>query len=969
MEEARVKKLKVVKVIPKEELENHKNKEQKTSVKTPVKKSATTSSAKSQVPTKKKTKEKTFDSKKLQEKKEAVSNKIFILRRKIVKGIAAIIVFFQKKKEAWKEKKEKPRKKKRKLTKKERVISVIKTIFFTGLVTGLCGTGVVFLVLYSWCQDIPTINVNELKQSALTSYIYDANGELLTTYSSSENRKWVEIEDVPQTLLDAFISVEDKRFYTHGGVDAKRFLSALLGQIAGSGDHGGSTITQQLIKNVYLSNEVTYKRKIQEIILAFDLEKQMSKNEILEAYINIVYFGSSNYGVAAAAEDYFGKEVDELSLREMAMLAGLTKNPNGYNPRRNTYVKKDMTKTDERTDTVLWTMKENGVITEKQYQMALADDVEVKESSNLFEMYDYAHAVEYAVADVVDDLIEYYGLENNYENRIQMENEIRKGGYSIYTTIDPSVQESLENTISEYDKYPYIYDSKKQYIQDEDGYLKPEVASVVMDPDTGHIIAMVGSREKVTSMKTLNRAITSNMPVASTIKPLSVFAPTIEAGEGPASVTYNFKTKVDGYDNITPFPGGTSPNKEVTIREAVIHSYNVAAARFLCKDVGYDKSEDYLLQLGVSKQNISKTGSGLALGTSGINILELTAAYQSLANGGYYYEPKAYTKVIDKDGNILLDSKNYQISRHVFSEETAWLMTDILKETVEDGTAVNASIKGVETAGKTGTHEDKCAVFAGYTGDYVSCLWIGSDSYSSLSDASGGRIAAPLWKAYMQNIYDAKGIEESVIYDEKPEKIGEAVFCRLSGQLANNGCTDTFKDYLNTDEEPELCEMHSSVNVCAYSGKLAGDSCPAGAISSKSLLFIPADSDMATLPEEIIRQYYPSAYLENFDSICNSHINGINVPSIEQISYAKGLLTKIDGLRAMETLPVEHRAVLDTVYPVMQNYIARAENAVNGITQEGEGFYGEFFSAYDNVKQQIANAQAAVDAIASIPVQ
>lgn len=847
------------------------------------------------------------------------------------------------------------KKSKKKKNNDSKIIRTIKIIFFTGFFTCIAGCSVIFLVLFSWCQDLPEININELKQISKTSYVYDINGDLITTYSGTENRKWVSIDEIPDELLTAFVTVEDKRFYSHNGVDFKRFVSAVVGQLTNAGDHGGSTITQQLIKNVYLSNEITYKRKMQEIILALKLEKQMTKEEILESYVNIIYFGSSNYGVASAAEDYFGKELDELTLREMAMLAGIPKNPNGYNPRRNTYVKKDMTKTNERTDDVLWVMKENKKISEEQYKKALSEKVEIKEESHFFEMYDYAHAVEYAMSDAVNDMIEQRGLENTYANRIMIDNEIRQGGYTIYTTIDPDIQESVQNTVSNYEDYPRIYNAEGKFIEENGIYEKPQVASVVIDPKTGHILAMIGSRDNVTSMKTFNRAISNNMPVASTIKPLSIYAPCIEKGLQPSSVEYNYSSYIEGYDPVSPYPGGESPEKAVTMREAVQKSYNISAARFLCRNLGYDLSEAYLLNLGISKSSIQKNGAGLALGTSGINMLELTSAYQSLANGGWYYEPKSYTKVVDINGNIVLNADDYQIKRKVFNEETAWLMTDILKTTIEKGTAYKAMLNGVEAAGKTGTHEDKCSVFAGYTHDYVSCVWIGSDSFSDLEEASGSKVAAPIWKNYMNSIYEKKGVSNELIYESKPKNIEEIEFCSLSGKVATNHCTETFKDYANVNNLEE-CNLHVNVKTCAFSGKLVGEQCPDYAITESNKLFFPLGSSIASLSDEIISKYYPNAFVESPDSVCVSHVNGNTIPSDDQIQYMRSQLAVINELKQNILIPVEYINILNLDYASASNYIARAEKALSG-SKESSGFYNEYFAEYDRIKTDIQTVQ------------
>lgn len=844
-----------------------------------------------------------------------------------------------------------------------RIWYITKIILVTGGITCASGACVLMMILYSWCKDIPTIDISELGKSATVSYIYDINGNLITTYSGVENREWVELKDMPQTLINAFVSNEDKRFYEHGAIDIKRLGKAILGQLTGNDDAGGSTITQQLIKNVYLTNEVTYKRKMQEIVLANQLEKQMTKDEILEAYLNIIYFGSSNYGVAAAARDYFDKSLDELTLREMAMLAGMPKNPNRYNPRRNTYVKNDMSSTNDRTDTVLWVMHNEGVISDLEYETALHQEVSIKEGSSFFEMYDYAHLVEYATQQVVADIIKQRGLDNTWENRVAIDNELRSGGYSIYTTIDPVAQSSMQETIQNWDNYPHILGADGNAIMNGEEYEKPQVASVIINPENGHILAMCGSRDIPTQMKTLNRAINSNMPVASTIKPLAIYAGCLENGLYPASLEYNFKTYIEGYDDKAAYPGGTSPEKAVTMREAIEQSYNVSAARFLVKNVGYELSEDYLIALGANKNDIQKNGSGLALGTSGIDMLELTAAYQTFANGGFYYEPKAYIKVVDNKGNEVINSSDYQEKRQVFSYETAWMMTDMLSSTVDAGNAKNAEIAGVQVAGKTGTHEDKCAVFAGYTGEYVSAIWVGSDAFSDLSDSYGGRQAAPIWQKYMSQIYEKKGIKKETVYTNTPNTIFKLTLCSMSGKLATDNCKDTYEEYAGYDIG--YCDMHVEKTFCNYSGMIADSECSEDSCNTKVCTFIPADSSLASLPDEIIQKNWPGAIVESPENTCNAHASGTTIPTATQIGYAKSLVPKINTLLANTLLDEGNRALLTNDLASINNMIARAENALYNGVVESANFYGEYFAEYNRVKTDINNIQAALDNIAA----
>lgn len=840
---------------------------------------------------------------------------------------------------------------------------VFKICFVAGMVTGISGIIVLSMILLSWSQDIPEIDVTELGKSAQTSFIYDINGNIITTYSGSENREWVEIEDMPELLVDAFVTIEDKRFYEHGAIDFKRFTKAVLGQVLGNDNEGGSTITQQLVKNVYLTNEVTYKRKWQEIVLANKLEKQMDKDKILEAYLNIIYFGSSNYGVSAAARDYFGKELDELSIREIAMLAGIPKNPNGYNPRRNTYVKGDMTRTNDRTDDVLWVMHNEGVLSDFEYQSALKENVPIMEGSAFFEMYDNAHAVEYTMRQIVTDMLEERDMEDTWENRVSIDNELRSGGYNIYMTIDPVVQNAVQNTVENWGHYPQVLDSHGEPIINDDGsYEVPQTAAVVIQPGTGYILAMVGSRDTPESMKTLNRAVTNEMPVASTIKPLSIYTPCLDKGLYPGSVEYNFKTYIEGYDDKAAYPGGQSPERAVTMREAVEKSYNVSAVRFLVNNVGYELAEDYLIAMGVDKDYVQKNGSGLALGTSGINMLELTGAYNALASGGWYYEPKGYSVVTDRDGNIVLDSSKHQEKRQVFSEKAAWLMTDILTSTVEEGNATAAQVKGVQIAGKSGTHQEKCSVFAGYTGEYVSCIWVGSDGFSNMSEASGGKVAAPIWQAYMESIYRDNGINRNNIYEKIPEGVEKRTICADSGMLATEDCPNTFEDY--ADEEIGYCNMHIEAAFCKYSGMLIGNDCPEDAVEIRKAMVIPADSSLASIPEDIIKSKWPNAYIATPEHLCNAHFNGKTIPSETQIGYARNLIPKMQELLNNAVLEQQYKDLLNSDMASINNLIARAENALYNGTEESPDFYVNYFAEYNRVKTDIQNVQGILNNMA-----
>ncbi len=761
--------------------------------------------------------------------------------------------------------KDKVKKPKEQLQGKQKVKAIIRTALLSLLVLIISGIFVVGMIFYSWYQDAPELDTSLLMEAAQSSVIYDINKKPIATFSSSETRQWVPLEEIPEDLINAFISVEDTRFYSHIGVDVKRLGSAVLGQISGA-DHGGSTITQQLIKNVYLSSETTYKRKFTEIVMALRLESKLSKDEILEAYLNIIYFGGSNYGVKAAATDYFGKELDELSLKECACLAGIVKNPNGYSPRNNMYVYKDMTPTIKRTETVLYTMEKNKAISKKEYDEAVAEEFVVMEESATNSIYKYPHFVEYVISDVVKDMIIADGEEINGTSLAVYEWKIRSGGYQIYTMLDPIAQNALQESASTYTKYPVLKEDNSS----------TQTAAVIMDQKTGNVVAMIGSKDEPKAYKTLNRATTSTMPVASIIKPLSAYAVAIENGKAPGSIGYNYATKVEGYDIHTDYPAGNmGVQKPMTYREALQTSSNVVPASIIATDFSYEMSAEYLVALGIPREAIQVNGSGLVLGTSGITMLDMTAAYATIASGGIYREPKAYTTVVDRYNETILSATNYQEKREVFSKSTAWLLTDALQSVI--GVHGVEGVNGITTAGKTGTHEDKCATFAGYTNDYVSTVWIGSDSYSSYVDIGGAANAAPLFTNYMNKIYKEKKLKDKPIldYTYKDADIVCLETCCVSGLLATEHCNSNgckmVEYYKNGTQPTEYCNMHISTTMCKSSHKLACEHCPGWATYEGTILFIPKSSPLSNIPVDLVRKTFPNAYFESQNPYCHIH--------------------------------------------------------------------------------------------------
>ena len=748
------------------------------------------------------------------------------------------------------------------------LVNVVRMLALLVLLCGLAVGGAVLGIAKGYMETAPTLDLTLLDDQDKTSFLYDMAGNVITDYKGTENRIMVNISLMPENLRNAFVAVEDARFYTHNGIDIKRIVGSFVNNFVSGSQQGGSTITQQLIKNTVLSNELSYKRKIQEAWLAMQLETKYSKLQILEYYLNTIYLGENYYGVQVACEGYFGKELSELTLRECAMLAGLTSNPYYYNPRRNFYTRTSETTdypsiTNNRTDYVLRCMYENEFITQQQYEEALNPATAGVLASSTTEgegMYEYAHYVEYAVTDIVDCFLELNGLENNSENRAKMETELRTGGYHVTLALDTEIQSIVEDTIYNWKSWPSLRDpSDKVYrTLNYDGtyteIVQPQVGAAVLDYRTGEIKAIVGSRTKPTARKTLNRATSIEMPVGSTIKPIAVYAPALELGYSPATVVYNMPIPISGWrgsDGKDSWPRNYSTGYAgpETLRNAMRRSHNTSAARTLVDLVGVDRSVNYLLQMGVDRDHIDATPFGLSLGSSGITPLQMSSAYGTLANGGVYLEPISFLGISDSNGNVVYDSHAVQDKRQVFRPSTAWMIVDMMKTVVNNGTATNAKISGQTVAAKTGTNSEQRGVtFVGMTGWYVSTIWVGHDNYKPLSSkTTSSNGAMPIWKEYMTQLHKAKDLDNRDIIEYSADQAGlvKVTTCAVSGQLATQACRNdslgygVVTDYWYEPTVPTVyCQMHQNITVCAQSGMPATEYCPA--TSSGAYVVIPS---------------------------------------------------------------------------------------------------------------------------------
>ena len=753
------------------------------------------------------------------------------------------------------------------------VLSVAATTIRLSFVLALCVAlallGAVVGIAKAFVDTAPTLDLAALDAQDKTSFIYDSQGNLITDYKGTEDRIMVSIDEIPEMLQNAFIAVEDARFYEHNGVDVKRIVGALVANFTSGSTQGGSTITQQLIKQTVLSSEQSYKRKLQEAYLAMELETRYTKKQILESYLNTIFLGGSYYGVRVAAYGYFGKSLDQLTLRECAMLAGLTRSPNYYNPRSNFYTRNTEGSstpdiTNNRTDYVLRQMRENGLITAQQYNAALDRSTAsvLEKSPASTDMYSYPHYVEYAVSDVVDTFLDLNGLEDTSANRYAMENKLRTGGYSVYLCLDTEIQEIVEDTLANWSNYPRLRDPSDKVYQsrNSDGTYteieQPQAAACVFDYRTGELKAIVGGRYKPTTRKTLNRASGMTMPVGSSIKPLTVYAPAIDLGASPASIAYNMPVPISGWkdssgkDSWPKNYGGGGYKGPQSFRSALRNSYNTAAAQILMTYVGVSRSVEYLHLMGIPDKNINADPFGLALGSSGLTPVQMAVAFGTIANKGVYQQPLSFSRIVDSNGNVVVDMHQQQDRHQVFKPSTAYLVVDMLKEAVQSGTGTKAKISSQVVAGKTGTNSDSKGVFfAGMTGWYSGSVWIGHDNYKALSSkATGGNAAAPLWQSFMEKIHKAKNLDSREIIDGTPSdyNLVRVTTCGVSGQLATDACYNdvngykTITDYWSADSVPTAyCSMHKSVSVCTESGLLATDYCPSYSVETRGIVLIP----------------------------------------------------------------------------------------------------------------------------------
>lgn len=586
-----------------------------------------------------------------------------------------------------------------------------------------------------------------------TTQAYDAKGNLLSELKGDRSSYYISYEEIPEDVVNAMIAIEDKKFLKHNGVDIMAIGRATLELIRHKGKitEGASTITQQLSRGIFLSNEVSWERKFKEIFIALAMEKKYSKEKIMEFYLNNIYFANGYYGIEAASQGYFSKSVSELNLSEITFLCAIPNNPTMYDPLEN---KPD---TMDRRERILKQMWEDGYITKGEYVDACDTkvklDVKNVKRRNYLETYLYHCATEALMESQGFDLKFSFSSDKErkkYDKQYEkLYNECHQslytGGYQIYTSLDTSVQKKLQDSVD-----TVLGDFIEK---NEEGVYTLQGAAACVDNSSGKIIAIVGGRSQKSDYYTLNRAYQSFRQPGSTMKPLVVYTPAFERGYTPDSVVKDEPIE-DGPKNAD---GSYSGN--ITIRTAVQYSKNTIAWKLL-EEIGVDNGLSYLKQMQFSKISDGDNNLAVALGglTTGVSTVEMASAYAAIENDGIFRTPGCILKILDSEGNIIYAPDEEGI--RVYDTNACRMSTSTLKTVMESGTGSGCRMEGYDCAGKTGTTNDlKDGWFVGYTKYYTTSVWVGYDIPRELSSLAGNSYPGWIWRGFMQELHQDKLLE------------------------------------------------------------------------------------------------------------------------------------------------------------------------------------------------------------------
>lgn len=780
-------------------------------------------------------------------------------------------------------------KRKRKSRRLESMQLLLITIGLIALCTiFICGS--VFAIYMTTSID-PKLDIGaETMNLNYTSVVYytDDNGEEheLEQLFATQNRTWADLKEMPIHLMNAAIAIEDERFESHKGVDWYRTAGAAVNLFFKMrSDFGGSTITQQLVKNLTGDKEATVQRKLQEIMRARYIEKHHTKDDIIELYLNTIYLGQGCYGVRTAAEVYFNKDVSELTLAECASIIGITNLPTYYDP----FINPENNK--KRQVNILNKMLELKKITKEEYDEAIAQELVFTREKRAEQITSkQSYFVDQVIEDVIDDLMEQKGY--SYQVAEKM---IYSGGLKIYATIDPDIQSAMDNVFKNASNFPTYK-----------GTVQPECAMVVMDPYSGNVLGIVGGRGEKTLNRGLNRATNSYRQPGSSIKPLSVYAPAIEYGLiNPQSPVDDAPIKVL---NNSSYPKNESRTYagRMTIQSGLEDSLNTVAMRTLV-DLTPERSFNFMTaNLGFTslKRESDINLAPLSLGalTKGVSVLEMAAAYSTFPNKGNYTEPRTYTKVLDNQNKVLLENDADVID--AMSEKTAAYMNYMLQKVVTQGTGVYAKLNGgMPAAAKTGTtDDDKDRWFVGYTPYYCGAVWFGYDKPKHISKSLSP--ALTVWKKVMNEIHT--GLEKKSFFETDDFKYVNV--CSCSGLLPTKACTldprgsRVIAGYFHKDDVPKKrCDVHKEVQIDSTTNQLATQFCPEANLKTVGLLdlhrtfplsgitlgdeqyTIRSYNEDGTLAPPSEGHYYTAAGTPPYNSLCSAHLTAPEPEPEEEI--------------------------------------------------------------------------------------
>ena len=631
-----------------------------------------------------------------------------------------------------------------------------------------------------------------------SSSIVDTNGKVIARVGAEKIKQPIGKDVIPENLKNAYVSIEDQRFYKHHGVDLKRTSSAIFSYLVhfGKSSFGGSSITQQLVKNMTGDDSNAISRKVTEWVRAISLEFSLSKEEILETYFNIIYVGPNIYGVQAGSKYYFNKDVNELDLAECAFLAGINHSPNSYNP----YSGSDKTeKISKRTKTVLNKMLELKHISQEEYNQAVAqiDDGLTFKQGNLDTESDgiYSYHTDALILELVNTLSSKKHISTKFAT-----NYLNMAGLKIYSTQDSNIQDTMEK---EFAKGKYILKSSN------DSNTTSQAAMVIIDHSTGNVLGCTGGLGKKTEARSLNRAIQTSRQTGSAIKPLAILGPALQEKIITPVTTYDDSPSSFDIGKDEPYaPIDYDPYLgTITVRRAVESSQNIPFVKMM-EQLTPTKSIKYMKKLGITTLTEKDENLPLALGglEKGMTPLETASAYAAIANDGVYISPAFYTKVENAESKVVLKAKHKK--RRVFSEATSYVLKQLLTQPVvgNSGTATYCSISGIDVAAKTGTTNDNYDRWlCGFTPYYTAATWYGFDLNESIN-FNGKNPAGLLWAHIMNDVHSGLSWKN---FEAPKSGVSTATICSETNKLANSGCPNRYTEYFIKGTMPDMCTLHS----------------------------------------------------------------------------------------------------------------------------------------------------------------